>query len=328
MLEHHKSAAPPRNQAHSRRCSDTPAQTAFCDDLPFDLALTRRVNGLFMPAKWGLRDPAAAPAPHARRDVTRRGDSETMLMPVAQLPAPCSHQPRIWDDLLKVPLGHGARSALSAQKYLVQGDMEMLRVFDDLRTQLLQTLHSQVWNRIAVTAPTSGCGATFTAVNLALSISRIPESRTVLMDLNQRTPAIAQMLDMDGPGDMHRFLSGSVTPEEYLVRASDTLALGLSRARPQNPSEILHARRTGEVLAGMTRSFVPDVMLYDLPAMLEHDDLEAFLPQVDGVLLVVDATCTLASQITECERRLEGKANLLGIILNRTRPAAPRGRAA
>jgi Mrp family chromosome partitioning ATPase len=328
MIAHTKSTAPPRNQAHSMHYSDAPAQTAFCDDLPFDLALTRRVNGQFMPAKWGLRDPAAAPAPLARRDVPSKDDRGTMLMPARQLSARYAHHASTWDDLLKVPFGHGARSALNAQKSLVHGDMAMLRVFDDLRTQLLQTLHSEVWNRIAVTAPTSGCGATFTAVNLALSISRIPESRTILMDLNQRAPAVAHMLDMDCPGDMYRFLSGGVTAEEHLVRASDTLALGLNRARPQNPSEILHARRTGEVLEGMTRSFMPDVMLYDLPAMLEHDDLEAFLPQVDGVLLVVDATRTLASQIAECERRLEGKANLLGIILNRTRPAAPRGRAA
>ncbi|WP_113910746.1 CpsD/CapB family tyrosine-protein kinase [Roseovarius dicentrarchi] len=320
MLERYKTTSGRRTQRPSAR---QPQDTAAPDALPFDLELTRRVNGQFMPARWGTRDPDDAPLVDAYYDLQpTEFEGNTMLMPAAQMAALHGYDAGTWDDLATVPFGHGAQTALDAQMGLVQGDMAMMRVFDDLRTQLLQTLHSQVWNRIAVTAPTSGCGATFTAVNLALSISRIPQSRTVLMDLNQRAPAIAPMLDIRGPGDIHRLLSGAITAEDHLVRPSETLALGLNNARPQNPSEILHARSTGEVLEDMIGTLTPDIMLYDLPAMLEHDDLEAFLPQVDGVLLVADATRTLASQITECERRLEGKTNLLGIILNRTRPQA------
>lgn len=327
MLERFKTTEARRPQRVKNR-APTAQSASGPDALPFDLELTRRVNGQFMPTRWGTRNPDDAPVVDAYYDVLPESEGgDAMLMTAAQMAALHGHDAGSWDDLMTVPFGHDAQSALNAQMRLVQGDMAMMRVFDDLRTQLLQTLQAQVWNRIAVTAPTTGCGATFTAVNLALAISRIPESRTVMMDLNQRDPAVARMLDVRGPGDMHRLLSGGITAEEHLVRTSDTLALGLNRARPQNPSEILHARRTGDVLEDMIGTLTPDIMLYDLPAMLEYDDLEAFLPQVDGVLLVVDATRTLASQITECERRLEGKTNLLGIILNRTRPA-PRARAA
>lgn len=280
--------------------------------LPFDLELTRRVNGQFMPSRWKTGDP----------DQPRMHDAEYGLpeaIPAAQAAAMYGLDAGSWEDLVQVPFGHGAQSALNAQTKLAGGDQRILRVIDDLRTQLLQTLQSEVWNRIAITSPTSGCGATFTAVNLALSISRIPDYRTVLMDLNQRDPAVSKMLDLRGPGDMHRFLSGQVTAEDHLIRCSESLAVGLNRARPQNPSEMLLARQTGEVLDDMIGALNPDVVLYDLPAMLEHDDLEAFLPNVDGVLLVADASRTLADQITECERRLEGKTQLLGIILNRTR---------
>jgi MinD-like ATPase involved in chromosome partitioning or flagellar assembly len=102
-----------------------------------------------------------------------------------------------------------------------------------------------------------------------------------------------------------------------------------STAELQAIADLLHDRRTARTLDRMQDALAPDVVLYDMPAILEYDDLGAFLPQVDGVLLVADATRTLARQITECERRLEGKTHLLGIILNRTRPAAqPRQRAA
>ena len=60
-----------------------------------------------------------------------------------------------------------------------------------------------------------------------------------------------------------------------------------------------------------------------MPPVLESDDLSAFLPQVDGVLLVADGTRTLPQHIAECERRLEGQARILGVILNRARQTGP-----
>ena len=45
----------------------------------------------------------------------------------------------------------------------------------------------------------------------------------------------------------------------------------------------------------------------------------AFLPQVDGVLLVADGTRTVAEEIAACERVLDGQTQVLGVILNRAR---------
>jgi len=228
--------------------------------------------------------------------------------------------PDLWSALPRARFGHGG-TPLEMQLRLIDHDLAMLRSFDDLRTQLLRTMHGAGWSRIAITAPTAGSGASFTALNLALSVARIPDARALLMDLDQRTPDIADMLGMMAMGDMQGLMAGEVEPQDHLVKVADTLALGLGRGSTQNPSEMLHARRTGEVMDAIVDALRPGIAIYDLPPMLEHDDLEAFLPQVDGVLLVADATRTLARQITECERRLAGKTHLLGIILNRTRPA-------
>ena len=55
---------------------------------------------------------------------------------------------------------------------------------------------------------------------------------------------------------------------------------------------------------------------------MEHDDLSAFLPQLDGVLLISDGTQTMARHLRECERMLEGQVPLLGIVLNRARASS------
>ena len=55
--------------------------------------------------------------------------------------------------------------------------------------------------------------------------------------------------------------------------------------------------------------------------VLEYDDLTAFLPQVDGVLLVADGTQTTAAHLAACEKMLLGHTQLLGVVLNRARNA-------
>lgn len=196
------------------------------------------------------------------------------------------------------------------------------RAFDLLRTRLRQTTLEHGWVNIAITAPTSGCGNSFSATNLALSLSRVPGSRTVLMDMNLRNPGLARAFDMDAPGAMSDLLGGRTSLGQQMVRVSDTLALGLNNQVEVNAAEILQDSTTAETLLRMRASLQPEIVLYDMPPMLEHDDLSAFLPQLDGVLLISDGSQTMARHLRECERMLEGQAPLLGIVLNRARASS------
>ena len=196
------------------------------------------------------------------------------------------------------------------------------RAFDLLRTRLRQTILEHGWVNIAVTAPTGGCGNTFTATNLALSLSRVPNSRTVLMDMNMRNPGLARAFDMQAPGAMSDLLGGRIAPGQHLTRVSDTLALGLNDRAEVNAAEILQGAETAETLLRMRAALRPEIVLYDMPPMLAHDDLSAFLPQLDGVLLVSDGSQTMARHLRECERMLDGQVPLLGVVLNRARASS------
>jgi Mrp family chromosome partitioning ATPase len=198
------------------------------------------------------------------------------------------------------------------------------RAFDLLRTRLRHTTHENNWVNIAVTAPTPGCGNTFTAVNIALSLSRVPQSRTVLMDFNMRAPGVASALGLETQAVMHDYLTGTIAMKEHMVRLSDTLALGLSDASSGDAAEILQHPQTPGVLQRMRDALRPEIVLYDMPPMLTHDDVSAFLPHLDGVLLVSDGTQTTASQLIECERMLDSQVPLLGVVLNRARASSVR----
>ena len=50
--------------------------------------------------------------------------------------------------------------------------------FNVLRTRILRALKARGWSRIGITSPSQGCGKTFVASNLALSLSRQASCRT------------------------------------------------------------------------------------------------------------------------------------------------------
>ena len=224
-----------------------------------------------------------------------------------------------WQDLQMADPGE--KRARTAAMPVVDShrDSPTVRAFDLLRTRLRQTTQEHGWRNIAVTAPTRGCGNTFTAVNLALSLSRVPGSRTVLMDMNLRAPGVARAFDMQSPGALRDLLDGTVALQQHLQRVGDTLALGLNDAPDDNPAETLQDPATILTLEKMRAALRPELVIYDMPAMLAHDDVSAFLPQLDGVLLVSDGTQTTAKQLRECERMLDGQVPLLGVVLNRAR---------
>lgn len=275
------------------------------------------------PAFDVAEDTAAAPvtpeqvSDNATEPPAPRGSAPSSLRTLSKYVAD-PDLPR-WHELARSEAGSRRTADTSMPVVDAERDSVTVRAFDLLRTRLRQTTQEKGWSNIAVCAPTSGCGTTFTAVNLALSLSRISASRTVLMDFNLRAPSIARAFDMSARGAMRDFLTGDIAMGDHMVRVSDTLALGLNNTADANAADTLQLDQTARTLERMRAALQPDLVIYDMPAMLAHDDISAFLPQLDGVLLVSDGTKTMGRDLLECERRLEGRAPLLGVVLNRAR---------
>lgn len=232
--------------------------------------------------------------------------------------APDTNLPR-WHELDRVEPGTRGKDGTALPVVDAARDSASVRAFDQLRTRLRQITQEHGWTNIGITTPTSGCGNTFTAMNLALSLSRVKGSRTVLMDFNLRRPGIAKAFDITPRGAMRDFLMGHAPIGDHMVKVSDTLALGLNNSPDTEAAETLQSAETAQTMAQMRAALQPEIVLYDLPAMLTHDDVSAFLPQLDGVLLVSDGTQTMGRELMECERLLNNQVPLLGVVLNRAR---------
>jgi protein-tyrosine kinase len=198
--------------------------------------------------------------------------------------------------------------------------------FDVLRTRLLRLLAENRWRKVLITSPTKGCGKTTVTINLAVSLSRQAAVRTLLVDLDLKTPGIARRLGIDaGALSLADWLGSDARPQDHFVRIGDNLAVGLNGKPARNSAELLHDTRTAERLDAAIAELDPAAVLYDTPPMLASDDVLGLLPKVDCVLLVAGAGQTTAAQIEECERLLEGHTHFLGVLLNKCEMPANSG---
>lgn len=191
--------------------------------------------------------------------------------------------------------------------------------FDRLRTKLRAVLRERAWHRIAVTAPTKGCGKSVVSCNLAFSFARQPDCRVILIDMDLRAPSVARMVGITPKRPFHECLIGDGDPKEHLIRVMPNVALGLGTRSVPNSSEICQSGVALETLARISATYRPDVMLFDLPPALDADDVLGFMRNVNCTLIVSGADQTTADELVELERLLAPATNILGVVLNKSR---------
>ncbi|MBO9400959.1 CpsD/CapB family tyrosine-protein kinase [Shimia sp. R9_3] len=229
---------------------------------------------------------------------------------------PALHDPDVfWGNLIVAALD----DAVLAQNHMISATRshEAHAAFDMLRTRLLQALNEHGWSRVAVTAPTRGCGSSFVSANLAFSMARLETVRTVMLDMDLRAPSLDQTLGLDAPDSMADYLSGTIAPENFLIKARPNLALALNDTPSEDSAELFQNEMTGTVLEELEEMLCPDLMLFDMPPALEFDDVLGFLPNVDAVLIVAGGGVSTAEDVRKVEQILSEVKPILGVMLNK-----------
>lgn len=193
------------------------------------------------------------------------------------------------------------------------------RPFNLLRAQVIKLMKAQGWKRLGITSATPAVGKTFIASNLSASLSRVPEQRTLLFDLDLRRGSVATQYDLTDQPGMETYLSGDI----------DTLAPVARAVAGSNlvvyPSFPLVNKSSAELLAGARMRALIDAMgdlpedcmaICDLPPAFANDDASIVLEQIDAFLLVVEEGKTTARQVRDALKVL-APAPCIGTVLNR-----------
>lgn len=204
----------------------------------------------------------------------------------------------------------------------LQGGAQAVQ-FDQIRTKALQVMRANKWTRLAITSPSPACGKSTIALNLAFSLSRQADLRSMLLEMDLRRPSLAGLLGQKIDKGIVPWLEERIAFEEQAVCYNNNLAFSFCHLPLRQAAELLQSPQTAQQLSRMEAQYAPDITIFDMPPMQVSDDMMAFAGQVDCVLIVAAAEETTVKQIDACERDLAAQTNVMGVVLNKCQFMAP-----
>ena len=192
------------------------------------------------------------------------------------------------------------------------------RPFNLLRSQVSKLMRAQGWRRLGVTSATPAVGKTFIASNLAASLSRVPDERTLLFDLDLRRGSVATQYGLGRQQGIEAYLNHDIETLGPVGRAVIGSNLIIYPCFPTDNSsaEMLASVRMRGLIDAMAALPEDCMSICDLPPAFANDDASIVLRQIDAYILVVEEGKTTARQVRDAIKLLS-PAPCLGTVLNR-----------
>ena len=188
-------------------------------------------------------------------------------------------------------------------------------IFRMLRTKVVQQLGRAGTNTLAISSPRYGEGKTTIAINLALSLAMDVNHTVLLVDLDLRKPSLHTRLGLTPKTGINDYLLRGVPIQSCLIHPGLERIVVLPASRKlDRSSEILAAPKMVALVEELKTRYPDRMVIYDMPPLLTQDDAIAFLPNVDGVLLVVKEGETRREDLRRSVQMLGD--SLLGTVVN------------
>ena len=190
--------------------------------------------------------------------------------------------------------------------------------FDLLRTQLLHVMAENGWRTVGITSPTPSCGKSVVGINLACSIAHVAEQTALLVDCDLRRPSVARYLGLEPGPDIQDYFSGDQEISEVLVNPGIDRLTVLPTNKPiPGAAELLASSQAREMVSELKDRYDDRTIIFDLPPLLLADDVLAFLPNLDCVILVAETGKSTTAEIEECTSQLS-RTNLACVVMNKS----------
>ena len=199
--------------------------------------------------------------------------------------------------------GHGPISARAVEEY------------NHLKQSILSRMPDMKSRALVFASATPGEGNSNVVANFGIVLASAGE-RILLVDANLREPVLHTLFGVKNDQGMAELLAGEKTPKQVMQSTYlPTLYLVTAGHLPQNPFPLFASGSIRAILRKMKTD--ADWILFDAPAVTAFNDAVALGPRTDGVVLVVRAEKTRWEVAQSARERLEeGKANILGVVLN------------
>jgi non-specific protein-tyrosine kinase len=169
---------------------------------------------------------------------------------------------------------------------------------------------------ILITSGLSREGKTTTAVNLAASLA-LGGASVVLVDADLRKPALHTVFGLDNSrGLTNAIVDGTSLDDLLLPTDIDSLKVITSGPLPPDPTHLLRSQRFRALVESLADQV--NVVIFDSsPALLVTDSI-VMAAQVDGIILVVDASSARKESLRRVAQLLQQtNTPILGAVFNK-----------
>ena len=212
------------------------------------------------------------------------------------------------------------------QENRITSDEQALSVrsaYKMLRTRLLQRMRANNWTTLAISSARSNAGKTLTAINTAISIAHEPNKHVILVDLDLRRPSIARYLGIEPQYDLTDYLLNNIPIEKVAIRTDiERLVIIPNTTAQEYSSELLSSTAMLSLAEKLSNDSSGAIVIFDLPPMLDADDMLAFSPQVDTLLFIVAECETRRADLQQVSELIED-LDVIGVILNKSDDDSP-----
>ena len=184
-----------------------------------------------------------------------------------------------------------------------------------LRTHILAQHVNDGRRGLAICAASPDVGATFTAVNLAVSLSQVGLN-VLLIDADMRASLIGEFIrGPDSPG-LKQFLEDEEMPTSGVIREiAPGLSALFSGGSCLNAQELLAGERFSRLIRDCLRDF--DITIVDTPPANMCADVRRISSVVGYSLIVAKRNASYVNDIKHLAAQLHGdKALVVGTVMN------------
>lgn len=194
---------------------------------------------------------------------------------------------------------------------------EAVAAYKILRTRLLQKLKAHKWNTFGITSARSGQGVTLSAINTAMTLAQEHTHTVLLVDFNFKKPAICSTLGIQPQFGIEDYLFEELPLDKILINPDIEKLVILPCKEPIiDASELMNSPRVVEMVDELKSRYPNRIVIFDLPSVLEGDEVISFSSYIDALLLVVQENHTTKEDIGLMAELLKG-VPILGSVLNK-----------
>jgi receptor protein-tyrosine kinase len=190
-----------------------------------------------------------------------------------------------------------------------------------LRFRQMRDVGTERANIVMVTAAGPGEGKTFTAANLAISLSQEPDLDVLLVDTDVSKPSLPSTFGIsEGPGITDILADKGMHPEDVILRTNfERLSLVSAGRHAENSTEFFASERMRDVTDEISRLYHKGIVIFDSPPVLATSEATSLVMHVGQVVFVVEADGTDREAIRKSLDLLSVCPNI-GMVLNKVRP--------